>query len=146
MLLSKACEYGFRAVLHLASLQPDGYVSISTISKELNISFAFLTKVFQQLTQAGLMTSHRGPNGGVALARPASEISLLDIYTAIDGPKLFYGCMLGLPNCGDAAPCPLHDQWSQERGRLHQLFASTDLEALANDMERFNFRLKTASE
>jgi len=55
--ISHACEYGLRAVLYLASLKMDGYVPIRTMSDELNISFPFLTKIFQMLTQAGLLTS-----------------------------------------------------------------------------------------
>src|SRR5690625_7578709 len=85
-----------RATLHLATLKSDGYVSIRAISEELDISFHFLTKIFQKLTQAGILASFRGPNGGVALARPATRITLLDIVIAIDGPELFTECVLGL--------------------------------------------------
>ena len=129
-MLSKSCEYGLRASLYLATLDQEGYVSIGTISEELDISFAFLTKIFQKLNDAGLLASRRGPNGGVALTRPADEVALYDIVVSIDGDDLFEECVLGLPGCGEAEPCPLHEQWADERDRLEQIFRTTTLDEL----------------
>lgn len=130
MMLSKSCEYGLRAALYLASLDEEGYVPISTISEELDISFPFLTKIFQKLNDAGLLTSQRGPKGGVALTKAADEVTLYEIVVAIDGDDLFQECVLGLPGCGDAEPCPLHDEWAEERSRLEALFRNASLAEL----------------
>ena len=143
MLLSKSTEYGIRATLYLTSLKQDGYVSIRAISDELDISFHFLTKIFQKLTQAGLLQSFRGPRGGVALARPATQITLMDLVSAIDGPALFTECVLGLPGCGERKPCPLHEAWGLERERLKALFESATLASMAADLETFDLRLKS---
>jgi len=144
MLLSKSCEYGLRAMLYLATLgdgEEDGeravdptreYVSIRTISDELDIGFSFLTKVFQQLNDAGLLTSKRGPGGGVALTRRPEEVPLYDVVVAIDGDDLFEECVLGLPGCGEAQPCPLHDRWSETRDSLEATFRDTTLEEVPN--------------
>lgn len=129
-MLSQSCEYGLRAALYLASLDEDGYVSIGTISEELDISFPFLTKIFQRLNDADLLTSKRGPNGGVALTRPADEITLYEIVVAIDGEDLFRECVLGLPGCGDAEPCPLHDQWVEKRTQVEEMFRTAALTEL----------------
>jgi Rrf2 family protein len=142
MLLSKSCEYGIRATLYLATLRENSYVSIRDISDELNISFHFLTKIFQQLTQAGLLRSLRGPRGGIALARPANQITLLDLVRAIDGDGLFTQCVLGLPGCGEEKPCPLHRDWTVEREHLHTLFAGMTLEEVAERIDVYDFRLK----
>lgn len=129
-MLSKSCEYGLRAMLYLASLEPNGYVSIGSISEELDISFPFLTKIFQKLNEADLLTSQRGPKGGVALKKPADEISLYDVVVAIDGDDLFNECVLGLPGCGDAEPCPVHDHWNEERSRIENIFKQSTLAEL----------------
>jgi len=126
-MLSNSCEYGLRAALYLATLNPDGYVPIGTISDELDISFPFLTKIFQQLNDADLLTSQRGPNGGVALTKSPDEISLYDIVVAIDGDDLFEECVLGLPGCRDANPCPVHEYWRDERDRIEHTFQTTTL-------------------
>jgi Rrf2 family protein len=130
MMLSKSCEYGLRAALYLASLDEEGYVPISTISEELDISFPFLTKIFQKLNDAGLLESQRGPKGGVALTRPAEDVTLYEIVAAIDGDALFRECVLGLPNCGDADPCPLHEQWVPKREQLETMFRNASLAEL----------------
>jgi Rrf2 family iron-sulfur cluster assembly transcriptional regulator len=137
MLLSKRCEYGLRAMLYLSSLDSEGedgapdptqeYLSIETISESLDIGFSFLTKVFQQLNEAGLLTSKRGPGGGVALTRAPGDISLYEIVVAIDGTALFEECVLGLPGCGEAEPCPLHEHWTAERERMETTFRETTL-------------------
>ena len=142
MLLSKSCEYGLRAALYIAILRPEGYISIREVSDELGISFHFLTKILQKLTGAGIMHSFRGPNGGVALTRPAGEVTLLDVVLAIDGPSLFTECVLGLPGCGNRTPCPLHEGWAEERARLRDMFATTSLARMAERIERLDLRLK----
>ena len=144
MLLSSACEYGLRAAVYVASLDEDGHVPIRRISEALDISAPFLTKVLQQLTENGFMTSLRGPKGGVALARPPSEITIADVVTSIDGDALFTECVLGLPGCGEEAPCPLHEKWGAERARLAALFASLTLADLAADVNRPNDPLRLA--
>jgi Rrf2 family protein len=141
MLLSKACEYGLRAALYLASIDEDGYVSIRTISDKLDISFPFLTKIFQQLNEAGLLKSHRGPSGGVAFTKPTDAITLYEVVVAIDGEKLFEECVLGLPNCGEDKPCPIHDRWAEERSRLEHMFKHNTLADMATRIKDFDVRL-----
>ena len=141
MTFSKACNYGVRAALYVATRNQQEFVSIKEISEKLNISFHFLTKILQTLTQQGIMTSFRGPKGGVALAKPAAEISLLDVVQAIDGESLFTDCVLGLNNCGDDQPCPLHNQWTGIRQNIQELFESTSLHQVALDVTHNAFRL-----
>ena len=129
-MLSKSCEYGLRASLYLASLDRSGFVSIGTISEELDISFPFLTKIFQKLNDADLLESRRGPKGGVALTTSADDVTLYEIVVAIDGDDLFQECVLGLPGCGEAEPCPLHEQWADERERVETMFRETTLAEL----------------
>ena len=141
MLLSKSCEYGLRASLYLTTLDESGFVPIRTIADELDIEFHFLTKIFRQLTSAGLMQSQRGPRGGIALAQPADRITLLQIVLAIDGPALFQECVLGLPGCGEKKPCPMHDRWAVERERVKRMFSNATLEATAREIKHDNLRL-----
>lgn len=146
MLLSKSCEYGIRASIYLTLLQEgEGYVSIRKVSEDLDISFHFLTKIFQKLTHAGFLISLKGPNGGVRLAREASSISLADLIVAIDGDGVFSACVLGLPGCGEEKPCPLHDSWTAQRTNLAALFGETNLAELAADAKLLDVRLKAGT-
>jgi|SRR5690554_1521751 Rrf2 family iron-sulfur cluster assembly transcriptional regulator len=142
MLLSKSCEYGMRATLYIASLEQEGFVSIRDISERLDLSFHFLTKILQKLTHAGILHSFRGPNGGVALAKPAERITLEEIVVAIDGPELFTECILGLPSCGDQKACPMHEEWKEERARLKNMMSQRTLASLAEGINEHDYRLK----
>ena len=81
MILSNSAEYAVRAIVLLGTLESRRYHSIRDISDELDISFHFLTKVFQKLTLAGMLESLRGPKGGVRHrkrnAKPYSAASVL---------------------------------------------------------------------
>ncbi len=140
--LSKATVYGLRALVFMASeKERTGYVSISEIAERLNISFHFLTKTFQTLTQHGILESYRGPNGGVALTKPASEIFLTDIVRVLEGPEFFDKCLLGLPGCGVEAPCPVHDFWKEAKRAMKQEFDVTSLAELGEKVTDDRFRL-----
>ena len=141
LLFSKTCVYGIRAALYVATLEKQEYVPIRAISADLNISFHFLTKILQILTQKNLMTSYRGPNGGVSLARPADQIKLIEIIEAIDGPQLFSECILGLPDCGIQKPCPIHEQWGAMRVTLQNIFQNTSLAELGNKINQMGLRI-----
>jgi len=141
MFLSKTCIYGIRAVLYTATQNDKKFIPISTISTNLGISFHFLTKILQILTQKGIMNSYRGPHGGVALALPAESVKLLDIVKAIDGTDQFTECLLGLPGCGTLKPCPLHDEWCGIRGQIHDMLNDTTVAELAKKITKNGLRL-----
>ncbi len=141
MLLSKSCVYGLRASLYLASQDNGEYIPIRQMSEKLNISFHFLTKILQELSAADLMESYKGPNGGIKLARPGADISLMQIVIAIDGPELLTECALGLPGCGVEKSCPMHDMWAETRDSIHQMLEMTTLTQLAQKGKDMNLRL-----
>lgn len=140
--LSKASIYGLRALVYLASEKSrSGYVSIGEISEKLNISFHFLTKTFQTLTQQGILESYRGPRGGVTLKKPAEEIFLSDIIHVLEGQDFFDKCLLGLPGCGVEAPCPVHDFWKEAKNAVKGEFDNTSLAELGEKMSDKKIRL-----
>ncbi|MDZ7721085.1 MAG: Rrf2 family transcriptional regulator [Balneolaceae bacterium] len=143
MLLSKSCVYGLRASLYLASRENGEYIPIRKMSGKLEISFHFLTKILQQLTAEGLMESFKGPNGGVRLSKDGTEIPLMDIVLAIDGPQLLTECALGLPGCGTKNPCPLHDKWAETRDSIREMLEETTLTELVKKGKEENLRLTT---
>lgn len=130
-MLSASCIYGIQAVVYLAAAESEGYIPIHRIGTDLDISGPFLTKVLQELKQKGIAASRRGPKGGVALAQPASTISLKDIIIAIDGDALFTRCVMGLPGCGTAKPCPMHESWQHTRAHLTALFSGLTVDRVA---------------
>lgn len=145
-LLSKSCVYGIRAAILMAIKGNKDFISIKNIAEDLNLSAHFLTKILQQLTQEGLLLSHRGPKGGVKFRKQTKNIKLIEIVAAIDGLELFEECALGLYGCGKTTPCPLHDKWAEHKIVLRSLFENESLEKLANNVKDAGLRLRTLSQ
>lgn len=141
MLFSKACNYAIRAALYISSRREQGIVPIREISDELDISFHFLTKILQQLTRHNILSSLKGPRGGVALNMAAKDISLKSIVLAIDGDEFFKGCILRLDQCDDAHPCPIHDEWQPVRRQLLNFLESTTLDQFESKVKSNKFRM-----
>lgn len=126
--LSKSSEYGLRALLYMVGKNgQQEYLNIRDMSEQLGISFHFLTKILQSLTQAKILVSYRGPNGGIAFNIPPDKILLSDIVRVLEGDDFFNSCLLGLPGCGELAPCPMHRFWAEIRGALKSEFETTSL-------------------
>lgn len=119
----------------LAALDKDAYVPIENLSSKLNISFHFLTKIFQRLNAAGLLESKKGASGGVKLALPSDQITFMDIVKAIDGTCSMDSCALGLPGCGKKKPCPMHEQWSTIKTDMFDMMKTVTLAYLVKNQK-----------
>lgn len=105
--------------------------SIQGISREADVPTPFLSKIITLLAHSRLVEARRGPRGGAMLARPAHEITVGDILEAIDGPLDERRCVLGLPQCSDRNPCPLHVQWKELEARMRRELHTLTLVDLA---------------
>ena len=100
--ISEAASLAFHSMLLLAqhSAQKDeAYLNVKDISQRTGASQAHLSKVLQRLAKAGLVRSSTGPRGGFTLAKPTDQITLLDIYEAIEGPIELPNCLLRRDGC-----------------------------------------------
>ena len=118
-MLSKTCEYAIRATLYIAQKSKNGEkIGIKAIAKGIDSPEHFMAKILQELSRKKLLQSTKGPNGGFYLDSDHLKYSLADIVKAIDGDKLFTGCGLGLENCSEKKPCPLHDEFKTIREKI----------------------------
>lgn len=116
MLFSNATAYALRA---LSNLPDDGtYRLARELAARLDLPGPYLAKILQTLAQAGILESVRGPRGGFRLALPPEDITVGDVFRALEGPGAMDGCLLGFPQCGGDHPCPLHDTWAGLKGQL----------------------------
>ena len=144
-MFSKACEYGIRAMLHIARTSKVGTrVGIRDIAKAIDSPEPFMAKILQDLSRKGLVLSIKGPNGGFYMNDVHQKISLAEIVTAIDGDQLFNGCGLGLKACNEKKPCPIHYEFKAIRTNLKAMLQSTALEDLTENLEKGLFHLKPA--
>ncbi|ANH82010.1 Rrf2 family transcriptional regulator [Niabella ginsenosidivorans] len=118
-MFSKTCEYAIRAVLFIAHKSEGGNkVSIKDIARGIDSPEHFVAKILQNLSKKGLLQSQKGPAGGFYLDDASRKHSLADIVKAIDGDKLFSGCGLGLKQCSETRPCPIHNEYKEIRKKL----------------------------
>jgi Rrf2 family protein len=96
--ISNAVSLAFHTMWLLAE-RADRRLNTPDIAKTLDVSEHHLQKVHQRLAKAGFIQAVRGPRGGFRLLRPAEEITLLEVFEAIDGPFNPCHCMLGHPGC-----------------------------------------------
>lgn len=96
--LSEAASLGLHASMLLAAAS-ERWWAARDLAARLQVSEAHLAKVLQRLARGGLLLSTRGPHGGFRLGAPASEITLLEIYEAIEGPLASRGCLLRQQVC-----------------------------------------------
>jgi Rrf2 family nitric oxide-sensitive transcriptional repressor len=96
--MSEAVSLGMHGMVFLAANEGE-MCSVGEVAEKLRVSKAHLQKVFQQLARIGLLKSNRGPRGGYSLSRKIDQITLLDIYEAIEGPMKIKSCLFDRPIC-----------------------------------------------
>jgi len=130
MEISRRTDYGIRVILDLASLSDDARASTQEIAERQSIPGPFLAKIISQLSLSGLVTTYRGAGGGVKLARPASEINLLQVIEALEGPIRLNRCVIEPKLCPRDEFCPVHDVWTKAQAELTDLLRITTFDEL----------------
>lgn len=128
--LSQTTGYAIRALCCVQRAGPRRILS-RQVARATGIPPAYLSKLLHALGQYGLILTKRGYRGGFSLARPAQQISLLEIVDAIEGPRWRRGCLLGLAECSDERACPAHAYWKQARQELESQLRELTLARVA---------------
>ena len=128
--ISNAASLALHAMVLLA-VNEDQVLSTREIAAALQISQAHLSKVLQRLAKAGLVGSTCGPAGGFKLRKPGEQISLLEVYQAIEGPLSPTNCLLGTPICS-GEKCILGDLLETVNRQVREYLAGTTLADLTD--------------
>ncbi len=129
-MLSQTTEYALRAMAALA-YAPDGLTPTPALAATTKVPANYLAKVLQQLASAELIVGRRGVGGGYRLARPAAQISLLEVVRAVSRIERITTCPLGLPNHGTRL-CPLHKKVDEMLCRVIETYEGVTLQDLLN--------------
>jgi len=131
MEITRQADYALRAMLFLARLGPDQHAATSIIANDRKIPPSFLAKIISQLSIAGLIHTSRGAHGGVSIARPPKEISMLEVVEAIDGPVSLNDCVINSKTCDFEGECPLHQVWCETQQELVIKLRTTSFDEVA---------------
>lgn len=124
--LSATTGYAIKALrcLESGTCQPHHITDIARCSR---VPRPYLAKIINSLSQSGLVSTKRGYRGGIALARPAVSINLLEIVIAVEGEHWMGDCLLGLADCREPNECPTIEFWSRIRKEIERELARLTL-------------------
>lgn len=131
MKLTTKGRYAVTAMLDLAIHSGNGPINLADISKRQDISLSYLEQLFARLRRGGLVNSTRGPGGGYTLGKPASEISVAEVISAVDENVDTTRCG-GMHNCQNEQPCLTHDLWTELSDRIRAYLEGVSLGDLAH--------------
>jgi Rrf2 family protein len=114
----------------LAAHGDEGPISLETLATEQDIPERYLAKITQDLRRSGLIRSQRGAHGGYAINGDASDITLLDIWEALEGPVRPVAC-LDNEECRREPECVTRDIWARFQEALEDVLGSANLADLA---------------
>ncbi len=123
-MLSKTADYALRAVACLARATGKAERA-DALAEQTKVPRRYLNKVLKDLVEAELIQSWPGPGGGYSLARPADEITILDVVNAVGPLERIRHCPLGLPS--HTQLCPLHKELDQAYAATEAAFAAVTL-------------------
>ena len=129
MRLTTKGRYAVTAMMDLTLHGADRAVTLTDIATHQSISISYLEQLFALLRSNGLVQGSRGPGGGYRLARPAAEISVAHIVTAVDEELDVTRCK-GRESCQDGERCLTHDLWSELSDRLYEFLDGISLAEL----------------
>jgi Rrf2 family protein len=133
-MFSQTVEYALRAVVHLADQSPNPRTT-DQISEATRVPKAYLSKVLQGLSRAGVVHSQRGIGGGMTLVKAPGELTMLEVINAVEPIQRIRTCPLGLEAHG-VRLCPLHRRLDDALATVEEAFGRTTLaEVLAEPSE-----------
>ena len=135
-MFSKSLEAALGAMACLAEIYDGGTTTLTAeqIATDRDLLRPFLAKLLTSLSQAGLVTSKPGRNGGFTLACSPADISLERIADAIGYRTRIQCCPFGPEYNGEEGkPCAMHDEVIKIKDQVEAFLASSTLEGFARN-------------
>jgi Rrf2 family transcriptional regulator, iron-sulfur cluster assembly transcription factor len=139
-LYSRSEKYAIIALAYLANVNTSEYQKVKNVAESCKIPIQYLSKLVHGLQQSNLVTTYRGPTGGIKLSKDPSEIKLIDIVNSItDKQNESIFCLMGKGRCKDRDDCVLHDIWLGIRNEIHN---KIELKTLSQIMDIIPIKYK----
>lgn len=124
MQFTRAEEYGILGVIYLSEQSDDRVIALSEIADAKEVPEKFLAKIFQNLTKAGIVRSHRGVKGGFSLSKDPHTTTVKDVVEAIQGPYHLVKCLHDKNCCEKYDYCPIRSVLQEAEEELLEVFDS----------------------
>lgn len=136
-MFSKSTEYALRATIYIAQKSSEDFkLGIKAISEATDSPPSFTAKILQVLTRDNkIVSSVRGPNGGFYMTEKAKKLPVRSILDAMGEGEMLERCVLGLNQCSEIQPCPMHSQYKLIKKQLILLFETKTIQQLASEIK-----------
>jgi len=135
-MFSKSSEYAIRAAIYIAArANKDTKVGIAEICDHIVAPQPFTAKILQILSRNNIICSQKGVNGGFFLNHNQYNTRLIDVVIAVDGDNLFTGCGLGLKECSETEPCPLHSKFKSLRLGIKKMMEEATIGSMSKKLK-----------
>jgi Rrf2 family iron-sulfur cluster assembly transcriptional regulator len=135
MRLTTKGRYAVTAMLDLSLNYQVGAITLADISERQGISLSYLEQLFARLRKQGLVSSSRGPGGGYRLSRPAEDITVLDVISAVDENVDTTQCE-GRHNCHGEETCLSHELWQSLSDQIRTYLNGITLAEVVENHEK----------
>lgn len=132
MELNTKGRYAVMAMADLAKHGGDGAMPLSQIAERQQLSLAYLEQIFLHLRRAGLVESARGRTGGYKLGRPARDIRVAEIMSAVAEETRMTRCMGQGVGCLGEERCLTHSLWHALGGHIETFLSNVSLDEVLN--------------
>jgi len=131
-LFKKETEYAIRGLVYIQSQNTCGRrPGIAEIADEIGAPQFYTAKILQRLAKQGFVESLKGKGGGFSFNTDQPDLLLKKIIIAIEGDHIFTGCGIGLKECSNDNPCPIHDHYAPIRDSIDKLVSDETIQSLA---------------
>lgn len=137
-MFSKTTEYALRAVIHIAAKSSEGdKLSLDDVAEAIDSPRSFTAKILQVLTgDCRLVSSMRGPSGGFYMTELQIRQPIRAVLQAMDEDQRLVKCVIGLAECSESRPCPLHSKYKSIKAQLISMFDDKTIAQLADEIEK----------
>lgn len=141
----KSTEYSLRVIVFLAlNGDKDRLWGANDIANELDFPAAYTGKVLQNIARKNLIISVKGPGGGFYVDKATYNLTLLDIVERMEGLEFLNKCGIGLHNCNEDNPCPVHDDYKQIKGSIRNALSNKTIVTIKHDIIGGKYSLQFA--
>jgi Rrf2 family protein len=139
-MFSKTAEYALRATIFIAQKGTiNNKLGIEEVAKAIGSPQSFTAKILQMLTKDNrVVSSARGPHGGFYMTTQSKKQPALVILEAVGEDSVLRKCVLGLNQCSETKPCPMHAEYKLIKEKLIYLFENKTIQHLADETGKEN--------
>lgn len=142
-MFNKETEYALRGLIYIKLQNLKNHrPGTAEVSKEIDAPPFFIAKILQRLVRYGFLESLKGKGGGFFFDPEKPDLPLIKLISATEGDKTFSGCAVGLKNCDENNPCPLHEKYAPIRNSMNDLISLETVQSLAAKVLKKELELK----